>query len=349
MKTNKGLRLCALGLLTALVWALPATAQDWAGRARIQGIVTTEDGKPIEGAKVLIYRGGDKTKGPAAVTTDAKGRWNALGLASGSWSVLISKEGFVPSQGSMRLSEVALNESLKVSLQNWQDTEEAKQAKGIIGDLEKANNFMREGKWGEARGLYEKVLPEVNDQSKPGIQLGIAQCQVQEKDYAAALTTLAPVLVATPEDLSALKLQAAAQGQLGKTDDALTTLKQIVEVNPEDVDALQLIVNLLITAGREVEAETYSARMPAGAEIDPSALLNRGIEKYNGGDVDGALIYFEKAVKQNDKIAEVYYYRGLAYLAKERIEDAKADLKKFLELGPDHPNAAQAREFLKEL
>ena len=61
------------------------------------------------------------------------------------------------------------------------------------------------------------------------------------------------------------------------------------------------------------------------------------------------LVYFEKAVKKNPKMPDVYYYRGLAYLAKERIEDAKADLKKFLEIDPKHPNADQARDFLKEL
>lgn len=349
MKTNQGLKLSALGLLAALVLAVPAVAQDWAGRGRVQGIVTTEDGKPIEGAKVLLYFSGNKTKGPEAVTTDAKGRWTVLGLRNGSWSVSITKEGFVPSEGSMRVSEVQANETLKVSLQRWEDTEEAKHAKGVMGDLDKANEMMRSGQWAEARALYEKVLPEVNEKSKPGIQLGIAQTQVQEKDFASALTTLDAVLAANPDDMTALKLRASAQGQLGKTEEALTTLKRIVEVNPQDVDALQLIVNLLTSTGREAEAETYEAKMPQGAELDPSAILNIGIEKYNAGDVDGALTYFEKAVKKNPKMPDVYYYRGLAYLAKERIEDAKADLKKFLELDPKHPNAQQARDFLKEL
>ena len=88
--------------------------------------------------------------------------------------------------------------------------------------------------------------------------------------------------------MTALKLQASAQGQLGKTEEALATLKNIVAVNPEDIDALQLIVNLLTSSGREAEAEAYEAKMPQGAELDPSAILNIGIEKYNGGDVDGA-------------------------------------------------------------
>lgn len=349
MKTNKGLMLSALCLLLALAFALPAVAQDWAGRGRVQGIVTTEDGKPIEGAKVLLFFGGNKAKGPEAVMTNDKGRWTVLGLRNGSWSVSISKEGFVPSEGSMRVSEVQANETLKVSLQRWEDTEEAKHAKGVIGDLDQANELMRQGKWSEARALYEKVLPDVNEKSRPGIQLGIAQTLVQEKSLEAALKILAEVLVATPEDMTALKLQASAQGQLGKTEEALVTLKNIVAVNPEDIDALQLIVNLLTSSGREAEAEAYEAKMPQGAELDPSAILNIGIEKYNGGDVDGALVYFEKAVKKNPKMPDVYYYRGLAYLAKERIEDAKADLKKFLEIDPKHPNADQARDFLKEL
>ncbi len=48
-------------------------------------------------------------------------------------------------------------------------------------------------------------------------------------------------------------------------------------------------------------------------------------------------------------MATALYYRGLVYLGRGENDLAAVDLRKFLELEPDSPKAAEAKEFLSYL
>jgi regulator of sirC expression with transglutaminase-like and TPR domain len=54
-------------------------------------------------------------------------------------------------------------------------------------------------------------------------------------------------------------------------------------------------------------------------------------------------------VTQNPEYPDGYYYRGLVRLNNQDNAAAVADFKRFLELAPEHPKAAEAREFLSYL
>ena len=89
-------------LALSLLFAIDLSAQDWKGKARIEGRVSNEKGEPIAGATVQLRRYG---AGPD-VKTDKKGRWAYLGLAGGPWDVDVVAEGFQPRKVSVRLSEI---------------------------------------------------------------------------------------------------------------------------------------------------------------------------------------------------------------------------------------------------
>lgn len=108
-----------------LLQAAPLRAQNWTGRARLQGTVADESGHPVEGATITLRPGrwtvnsanleqldsnrrGESLvevqmlsaeSGPSPVKTDKNGRWSFLGLAPGVWGVLIEKDGLVPYNG----------------------------------------------------------------------------------------------------------------------------------------------------------------------------------------------------------------------------------------------------------
>jgi tetratricopeptide (TPR) repeat protein len=338
-------------LVTALlvVLALPATAQDWKGRGRVQGRVTTESGEPIEGAKIIVYYGDDKEQGPEPTTTNKKGRWSIGGLRNGNWNIVIEKDGFVPAAGSSSVSELTAGAPVNVNLRNLQDTEEAQKGREVRSWIDQANTAFQQGKYDEARGYYEQALPELKEDSHPSVYKAIAQTYLAESKLTDAANALDKALAVTPEDPEALKLFASIKGQQGQTEEALATLKKLIAVNPEDGESIQLIANILVSQGREEEAQSYIDRLPEGTGVDPNAYLNLGIEQYNANSFDEALAYFDKAVAQNANNADAYYYRGLAYLAKGETAPAKADFEKLVELAPDHPRAAEAREFIAAL
>ncbi|MGH9364408.1 MAG: carboxypeptidase-like regulatory domain-containing protein, partial [Thermoanaerobaculia bacterium] len=97
-------RAAGVGLLFGLVLVCnPAAAQEWTGKARIEGKVTGEKGEPVAGAVVKLRRG--KGGGPE-IKADRGGHWAYLGLTGGSWDVDVSAPGYETLRTTVRLSEI---------------------------------------------------------------------------------------------------------------------------------------------------------------------------------------------------------------------------------------------------
>jgi tetratricopeptide (TPR) repeat protein len=323
-QTKLFLFLVIAGLLASTV---PLSAQAWAGKGRLQGEIRDEQGKPIEGAKITLRPGTERVKpeadGPKAITTSKNGKWSVLGLAGGSWGILIEKQGYMPSEGQVAVNEFAVAQPINITLkvvpkEVQQKAAEASGNAKAKAAIEEANALLGQNKYADARARYEQALGflEVDDPDlKASIQRTIARTWFEE----------------------------------GKTEQAIDTLKKSLEVKPGDVETLQLLSSLLVSAGREKEAEAYMAKLPAGAKVDPNSLLNLGIKLFNEKDLTGALEKFDRVVKDNPDLATAYYYRGLTYLGLNKSAEAKADFQKLLELDPNNPNAEEAREFIKSL
>lgn len=321
------MRLCVKALLVATLASAvggPALAQSWAGRGRLQGNVKDEAGNPVEGAKVTLRQGSGRVEaanpGPDPILTDKKGKWSVLGLAQGAWGVLIEKEGFLISEGQVRVNEFGpaqpINVTLKVIPKEVIEKIEQESATGQAKiAVEKGNLLLTQDKFAEARSEYEQALAKLEPQFHPMILRAIANTYFKEE----------------------------------KTDQAIEALKKALEIAPDEPESLQLIVTLLVSAGREAEAQTYIARLPSGVTIDPNTLLNMGIKAFNEQKLDDALAQFSRVVAENPTMPEAYYYRGLVYLNKGQNAEAKADFQKLIEIDSNHPLAAEARDFLKSL
>jgi tetratricopeptide (TPR) repeat protein len=312
-----------------LLWALlaaslPAAAQSWAGQGRLQGEVRDEQGKPVEGAKITLRQGTDHVDpakdGPKQVVTDKHGKWSILGLTSGPWGILIEKEGFMLSEGQVKVNEYAIAQPLIVTLKipPKQTPKEPSKNELAKAAIEQGNADLEAGKHAEARAQYEKALSllDIPDPSlKVSIQRAIAKTYYEEK----------------------------------QPDKAIETLKQSLELAPNDAETLQLLVGLLVAQNKEEEAKVYMARLPQGVKIDPAARLNIGIKAYNDRKLDEALKQFDQVVQENPNLPEAYYYRGLVYLNLNKTKEAKADFQKLLEMDPKNEHANDAREFLKSM
>jgi Tfp pilus assembly protein PilF len=342
-----------LALALVLLGAVPVLAQAWAGHGRVQGEVKGPDGKPVEGAKIYLRQGvienldpANPGPGPDPLVTDKRGRWSTLGLAGGDWTVLIVKEGFMASQGTVHVTEFGPTPPVKVQLKEipreviQQAQEEAARA-SATGQartlLEHGNELLSQAraggegskaKLGEAREAYMQGMAKL-DEAQPADQAA--------KDAIAQTR------------LSVLQTVAGIDAELGHTDKAIADLKRVLEQKPDDPGVLQLMIDLLVREGREEEAKQYIARLPQGAKVDPNAYLNMGIKAFNEGSMDKAFESFDRAVKENPELADGYYYRGLVWMNRGKKAEARADLEKFLQLAPSHRYAADAREFLKAL
>jgi tetratricopeptide (TPR) repeat protein len=313
------------------VAGIPARGQSWAGRGRLQGQIKDESGKPIQGATILLRQGtgqvDPKAAGPKTITTDKNGKWSVLGLANGPWGILIQKPGYQDSEGQVNVEEfqVGVPQPINITLkappkevvqqaqQAQQQNSAGAQAKAA---LENANALLAQGKYAEARAAYMEGMGKLEDKSlHPAIYRAIADSYYKE----------------------------------GKTDQAVETLKKSLELAPNDPDTLKLIVTLLASSNHEEEAKAYMAKLPQGTQMDPAIGLNVGIKAFNEGKMDAALKEFNEVITANPSLADAYYYRAMVFLNKQQNPQAKADLRKLLELEPNSKFAKDAKDFLKEL
>lgn len=321
-RSNKTIFLLAALLLVA---GVPVRGQAWAGKGRVQGQVKDESGKPIEGVKVTLRIGADRVDvnadGPKQLITDKNGKWQTLGLAGGTWGVLMEKEGFMVSEGQIKVNEFGPAQPILITLkvipkEVIQQAEKQSAGGQAKQALELGNALLGQGKYAEARAAYEDGMSKLPD---------------------------------TSLHASILRAVADTYGKENNTDQAVATLKKSLDYAPEDPITLQLLVNVLASAGREEEAKAYMAKLPQGATVDPAILLNLGIKAFNAGKMDEAFAEFDRVVKENPDLPDAYYYRGLVFLNQDKKAEAKADFQKILALDPNHANAAEAREFIKDL
>ena len=178
-------------LMILLLAGLPASAQRWAGRGRLHGEIKDEQGRPVEGATVWLRLGdaaidpNNPGDGPKPITTNKHGKWSILGLAQGAWRVLILKEGFMPSEGNVKVNESgpppqAIIIGLKSMSAAQAQAAAAQQGPSVLDIIEEGNQLLTQEKFAEARAAYEKALAQLEPENHPAILRGIARTWFQE-------------------------------------------------------------------------------------------------------------------------------------------------------------------------
>ena len=133
-------------------------SQGYEGKARIQGKVTDEEGKPLEGVKVKLYC--VKAESGFETETDNKGRWKGSWIRGGSWHIDFEKAGYAPKNISTEVSELRQNPLIEVKM---------KEAEGLVvagelkEDFEKGNMLYGEGKYEEAIEVFKRMIEAFPD------------------------------------------------------------------------------------------------------------------------------------------------------------------------------------------
>lgn len=76
---------------------------------------------------------------------------------------------------------------------------------------------------------------------------------------------------------------------------------------------------------------------------DPAAAYNVGEIFFSNQKIDDAIAYLELAVKIKSDWPKAYHRLGLVYLNKGDLPKALENLRKFLELDPQSPEAASVK------
>ncbi|MEL7061637.1 MAG: tetratricopeptide repeat protein [Acidobacteriota bacterium] len=296
--------------------ALPALAQDYAGRGRIQGKVTAvETGEPLEGVRITGSVSGAQEK-PDAIMTDADGDWALVGIRGGTWEVIAEKDGYVPYRDVLNVP--ATGERVRSTIQMREIPKEEKEAKKqaqAASIAAEGNAMIESGDLAGARGKFEEALELAREEDRSSLLVGIAKTHSVEKNH----------------------------------DAAIETLEKGLEIAPGDPEILRLLIAELALIGRAEEAQRYTAMLPADQTVDPGTYFNMAVNAYNGGESEKALDLFNQALEADPELTLGYYYRGLTALNLGNNALALSDFQIFKQRAPTDPNVAEVNTFIEYL
>lgn len=131
--------------------------------------------------------------------------------------------------------------------------------------------------------------------------------------------------------------------------EAIEAVDPLLARNPNNLEALTIRYEALKSSGDKAgAAKAQEAMKAAQSAMNPDDLFKQGVALYNANNMAGAVDAFKMALTVNPKHAKSHYMLGLAYAGTDAAK-AKEHLEKFLELAPDDPDAAQAKEMLSYL
>lgn len=121
-------------------------------------------------------------------------------------------------------------------------------------------------------------------------------------------------------------------------------------LKPDDPRTLRVAYDAFRAVGDGERTNEIAQRLAAvDSEFGAVGLLQRGGDLFNAGDVAGARGLLEQALALDPSLAKAHYLLGLCALSTGDTAQAKQHLAKFLEMEPDAPDAATAREMLGAL
>lgn len=186
-----------LFLIIMIIAALSFAAQDYTGKGRVRGVVTDEDGNPLEGAKVVFLF--TETQTGFETLSDAKGEWRASWIKGGTWHIDISKMGYETRKFSFQVQDRKTNPLIETSLKK---TEALAFSDEVKEELVKGNAFFEKEQYKEAMGVFLSII-----ETNPDLYIinqSIGNCCFQMEDYDQAEEYYLKVLAEEPDNEDAL-------------------------------------------------------------------------------------------------------------------------------------------------
>lgn len=301
-------------IFLALAASLPA--QLGLGRGRISGDVVDGSGAGLPGVLVTAQIMPGTTR--LESRTDGKGHFAVGGLGSGLWRITASKDGFVSAYTELQISQLKKNPPVKLTLTKPAESPGARAAGQANSLLERGGRLLDEGKIDEALAAFEEFatkFPEIY-----GVRLNIATAHLKKGDLDRAETEFRGVL-----DKASLDQGDAVR----RTETSLRALSGLGEA--------------ALMRGDLAAAQEAFRRALEISPNDHAAAYNVGEIFFSNQRIDEAIGYFEMAARIKADWPKPYHRLGLAFLNKGDFDKALANLRTFVELDPQNPEAANVR------
>jgi predicted Zn-dependent protease len=247
---------------------------------------------------------------PLEAKSNEKGEWTLNRLADGEWTMEFTKEGYQPQRGTVRISEEATVQKVDVTLAKVQADPNVE----LQAELKRAEGMMKASQFADARKVYEDLL--VKFPTVVQLNRFIAATYAGEKNF--------------PK--------------------AIEHLRILMEKEPENLETKVLLADLLLEAGDKAEGLALLQSVDMTKVKDPYPFINGAISLIRDSKPEEAITMLTALLGQFPNQADIYYYRGRAYIAAKKLPEAKADIEKFVATAPpDARELGDAKKILEQL
>ena len=173
---------------------------------------------------------------------------------------------------------------------------------------------------------------------------------VQANDAEAAVSRFEKVIELDPTIPQAYQILGQLYNSTGEHDKAIAIGNRLLEMKPGSPEAHSVLYEAYRKTGDEAKADASWAILKSAKPEDLArALQEEGQSLFQAGNIEGATEKLKQAVDADPSNAGAHYTLGLCYLNVGDQSSAKVHLEKFIELAPDHPEAASAKDMVSYL
>jgi Tfp pilus assembly protein PilF len=305
----------ALVLVVCGMGAKEARAQG----AMVRGQVVDEQGEPLADVRVeLQYTGRDPQT--FVRKTNKKGSFVQVGLPSGPYKILYSKDGYTTVAHATNITAGGLTEVPQAMLEPAPTV--VKTPEGDVVDVgkkieetyAKATQAAQAGRLDEAEALYEEILEEAPDLAVARYNLGYIH--QQKEDWPAAEAEY----------------------------------RRVVELEPDRADTYSALAAVLEATDRREEALEILAAASSRFAEDATFQFNLGVTYMNAGNNELAAEAFRKARELDPTKVEAGFYLGTLAIGAAKLEEAITLLEAYVSASGQNPqNLATAQKLIESL
>lgn len=164
-----------------------------------------------------------------------------------------------------------------------------------------------------------------------------------KKNYKLAYAYYRAAIIASADHFAAYSNMAQLYIQAGDQSQAEALLRYALKINDQDPVVLRSLQSLLLLQKRTAEAEKLNEVIQASNEENPHYWIGLGMYAMDKKDFRKAISSFEKAQKLATGFAEIHQNLATAYFQVGNQERAKEEMKKFINILPEHPKSALYR------
>jgi tetratricopeptide (TPR) repeat protein len=307
-------------LAAAALAVLLAPVAAWAlGQARIHGKIVDEKGAPIVGVKITVTTDAVANFKMEGTSNDKGDYAFSLVDSTKTYKYKLEKDGYL-----------AIEEPIKVPIES--NTQHDFQLTSASSAQEQAQATAEAEMTPQDKAVeaYNAGAAAYNAQDIPG-----AKAKFQEA------VALDPTLASAWSVLSALQLKDKEYKE------AAAAAEAALAADPADQRALRVRVDAYKNLGDAAKLKEATAAL---ASADPGVaaitLVNEGVQLYNAGKMNEAKAPLEKALELDPTQARAHYLLGICYSMDDKAK-AREHFNKFLEMAPNDPDAAAAKEMLQ--